>query len=669
MPVDVRMFPRILATAGHVDHGKSALVKALTGVDPHRLPEEKRRGVTIELGFASLRLPTPPSVTPAGEYQVGIVDVPGHEDFVKNMVAGVGSIDAALLVVAADDEWMPQTEEHLQILTYLGVRHGVIALSKIDLAADETASVASIRARLRGTPLETSQIVPTSVVTGQGLNALRRALSEMFAVAPPQGDLGKPRLPVDRVFSIKGVGTVVTGTLTGGTLRRGQAVLVQPGNSPARIRTVQTYSREVDVAEPGSRVALNLPDLHPATGGARQSGHGIARGDVVTIANLGDTIQLIDVIIERLPDRLQAEAGIRVTPAIQGNKFVQVHHGTRAVRARVHLYDTAPLKTGASGLARLALDAPVLALAGDCIVIRDWSAQHTLGGGIVLDTAPPTDLRRSSPRRAAHLALLQARAAAPADLAGYVLTRLARDGVAPRVSLLQQSRLSEREIIDAIDHLIERRAVIAAGNHVAGSDYFATLRGRFAQAVDAYHRNHPEQLGLSVSDARAAVIAADWRTPPSAAQDLFDAVANELTRSEFVRSGSVIRRSSHHPALPPRLQLAGQKLREQLADRPLDPPSRKELAGTDLAYQALKFLLATGEAIEIGPELVISADAYAHAIRAIRSHLASGNSATVSELKTLLVTSRRVMVPLLEYLDRNRVTQREGDRRRLKGTH
>ncbi len=229
----------IIGTAGHIDHGKSSLVKALTGTDPDRLPEEKARGITIDLGFASLNLPE-------ADCQVGIIDVPGHEDFVKNMVAGVGSIDLALFVIAADDGWMPQTEEHLQILTYLGVDRAVVALTKVDLGGvDSSSAEESIRDHLAGTTLATAPIIKTSVITGQGIAELKDALSAQFSSMSPAPDIGKPRLPVDRVFSLRGIGTVVTGTLTGGTFQRGQAVEIQPGNRPARIRSLQSHNRDV----------------------------------------------------------------------------------------------------------------------------------------------------------------------------------------------------------------------------------------------------------------------------------------------------------------------------------------------------------------------------------------------------------------------------------------
>ena len=258
----------IVATAGHVDHGKSALVRALTGTDPDRLPEEKARGITIDLGFAHFSLPDPGRA--GGMFQLGVVDVPGHEDFVKNMVAGVGSVDVALFVVAADDGWMPQTEEHLQILTYLGVTRAVVALTKIDLADDEAAVLQRVREPLRGTAFADAPAVPVSVRSGRGLEALREALAGVLAAAPPPRDAGKPRLPVDRVFSLRGIGTVVTGTLTGGTLRPDQPVVLQPSGRTAHVRTVQSHGRGVEAAVPGTRAALNLPDL--AASGTTPSG-------------------------------------------------------------------------------------------------------------------------------------------------------------------------------------------------------------------------------------------------------------------------------------------------------------------------------------------------------------------------------------------------------------
>ena len=263
----------IIATAGHVDHGKSALVKALTGTDPDRLPEEKKRQITIDLGFAALN-----ATAPNGDrIHAGIVDVPGHEDFVRNMIAGVGSIDLALFVVAADDGWMPQSEEHLQILNYLGVQRAVIALTKSDLGRIDVVTN-QIREQLTGTPFADSPIVPTSVRTGTGIEKLVNTLATQLARTEPQRDIRKPRLFIDRVFTLRGIGTVVTGTLTGGSLRRGQQIVVYPTNLETRIRSIQSHGHELEVAQPGMRTAINLPDLRVDQ---------IKRGDVVTLPDHG----------------------------------------------------------------------------------------------------------------------------------------------------------------------------------------------------------------------------------------------------------------------------------------------------------------------------------------------------------------------------------------------
>src|SRR5213594_1615592 len=282
----------ILATAGHVDHGKSALVKALTGIDPDRLPEEKARQITIDLGFAELNVARPNEQ----QFHIGIVDVPGHEDFVRNMIAGLGSIDLALLVVAADDGWMPQTEEHLQILIYLGVRQMVVALTKIDLVESADAAEKKVRAELRDTPFGDAAIVRTSITTESGIEELKAQLARQFSALVPQRDIGKPRLAVDRAFILRGIGTIVTGTLAGGTLRRGQAVVVQPAKIPARIRTIQNHNREVEAIGPGTRTALSLPDVGVAR---EKNALGVWRGDVITLSEFGEASAIADVMLSR----------------------------------------------------------------------------------------------------------------------------------------------------------------------------------------------------------------------------------------------------------------------------------------------------------------------------------------------------------------------------------
>ncbi len=636
----------IVATAGHVDHGKSALVKALTGTDPDRLPEEKARGITIDLGFAHLELETKNSNQETASLHLGLVDVPGHEDFVKNMVAGVGSIDLALFVVAADDGWMPQTEEHLQILVYLGVTRAVVALTKIDLAQDEAASIGQLRDQLAGTHFADAPVVPTSVVTGRGIEDLKATLARVLAGTPPPRDFGKPRLPVDRVFTLRGIGTVVTGTLIGGSLARGQAVVIQPTGRTTRIRTVQSHNRDAQSSRPGTRTALNLPDIES---------EGVRRGEVVTLAELDGPTTTLDVLLEKSP-RL---AGSKAPPArpLKDRTRVRIHHGSGNFPATIHLpAGGEPLSPGQSTLARLRFEVPVFAFAGDHFIVRDWSEQATLAGGIVLD-ADAGAKRFASQLRGD---FLRSRADAPDEAIPFVTSLLARDGAARRSGLLVKSRFSAAEIAAAVDRAVMEKHAVIAGDWVADAAWWQALRQRATETIQAHHRAHPEQAGLPLNELRSAV---EKKLP---APEVFDALLTDLCRAGFAQAGVAIRAAAHRPALPPHLQGAGTKLRAALAAKPFEPPPRKELAPDALAQQALRFLLQTKEAVELDAESVLLAENYLRATEAIKKHLRERGPATASELRQLLNTNRRVIIPLLERLDKDGVTRRDGDRRVLR---
>ena len=627
----------ILATAGHVDHGKSALVKALTGTDPDRLPEEKARGITIDLGFAHLELPaTAPGSSP---FLLGIVDVPGHEDFVKNMVAGVGSIDLALLTVAADDGWMPQTEEHLQILTYLGVKCAVVALTKIDLTQDERGAIAAIREKLQNTPFAEAPIIPTSVVSGRGIEHLKIALANVLADVPPPADIGKPRLPVDRVFKLQGLGTIVTGTLTGGTLRHGQSVVIQPYGKKARIRNIQSHNRNVEVSGPGTRTALNLPDLH-APGDVR-------RGDTVTLDIFGGPSGIIDV---------QWEVSLRAPRPLKDGSRVRVHHGSCNVAARVAFYESKDLAAGESALGQLRLEKPSFLFAGDHFIVRDWAEQNTLAGGLVLDP----DASRKLFRNKARLRFLNECAQSPDDVLHFVAFQAIHDGWGRKSQLLLKSRFSARAISEAVSRLAVEGKIVCRGDCVFDSSNWQMLRCRAVDAIDRHHRAHPEQVGLSLTDLRRIL------KSELPVEELLNAFVADLCAGDFVPVGAAIRRATHRPSLPAQLQAAGEKLRSTLAAKPFDPPSRKELAPDPISQQALRFLIATGEAVEINVEVLMAADSVRRATELIRQFIREHGPATVSELRQTLGSSRRVMVPLLERLDRDGVTLRQDDKRTLR---
>ena len=630
----------VLATAGHVDHGKSALVKALTGTDPDRLPEEKARGISIELGFAQLIL----SGHDQERFHVGIVDVPGHEDFVRNMIGGIGSIDLALLVVAADDGWMPQTEEHVQILIYLGVKRALIALTKSDLGKIDNIA-AQIRHQLRGTALANSHIIPTSVRTGEGIENLKCALALEFATLAPQRDIGKARLFVDRAFTLRGIGTVVTGTLTGGKLRRGQNVMTQPQNTSSRIRSIQSHGRDLELAEPGMRTALNLPDIELGSGTAA-----IKRGDVITIVNLATPSSTFDVLLEKSPRLSQSNSAAR---PLKNGTSVYVHHGTGHVSAKVAFLEDETLACGQSLLARLRLKSPILALLGDRLVVRDSSEQHTIAGGIILD--PDGD--RSNFQSAGQQELLKRRARGPDDVDICLQSELTRSGVTESKTLLRRSRFSRDEIASALLRLQSRGAIILRGEIAAAAGNWHELVRRASELIDKTHKEHPEKRGLELAELRAAF--------SDQTVNAFDALISDLCADSFVRAGTSIARASHHAALSPQIQPAVERVRTAVSAKLFDPPARKQIAQDRHLQEALRFLIEQGEVVEIGAEMVLSRDAFTQMKAVVTAFISKNNSATVSELRQQLQTSRRIIVPLLERLDRERITRRIGDRRTL----
>jgi selenocysteine-specific elongation factor len=631
----------IVATAGHVDHGKSALVQALTGIDPDRLPEEKARGITIDLGFAELNLDGPDE----RGFRVGIVDVPGHEDFVRNMIAGIGSVDLALLMVAADDGWMPQTEEHLHILTYLGVQRVVIAITKSDLGRIDDV-VSQVRGRLQDSPFENSRIIPTSIRTGEGIDDLKRAIAAELSTLSTPRDIGKPRMFVDRAFTLHGIGTVATGTLVGGEFRRGQSVLIQPQNLPARIRSIQNHGRDVEVAGPGMRTAINLPDVKIGAGSG-----GIGRGHAITIPGLGSASDTLDVILERSA-RLHRDA-----PAgrpLKNGAAIYVHHGTTRVRAKIVLAEMKALEPGKRAIAQLRLESPVLALLGDHVVLRDASERYTIAGGVVLD--PNGNLEEF--RTPAYRAFLTTRAAAPGDVKVCLRTEIARRGFAPHGTMLRKSGFSDNEIASALLGLQNDGTIIRCGEIVADAEKWRELLRRAVSLIDDAHYRHPEQRGLELADLRAGLSG-----PP---EDLSQALVSDLCENGFVRTGTTIARASHYARLPAQVLPAAETLRNALSAKPFDPPGRREFARDPRLQQSLRFLIEQGEVVELSSEIIVGREAAEQMRNTVVDFISTHGPATASQLRQQIGTSRRVIIPFLEYLDRAGVTLRDGDSRRLR---
>jgi selenocysteine-specific elongation factor len=624
----------ILATAGHVDHGKSALVKALTGTDPDRLPEEKERQITIDLGFAALNL-TGPDEQPL---HIGIVDVPGHEDFVRNMIAGVGSIDLALLVVAADDGWMPQTEEHLQILTYLGVERAVVALTKSDLGRSETVTQ-QIRDRLRDSPFANAPIISTSVRNDDGIESLKRSLAGEFATMHLRGDYGKPRLFIDRVFSLRGIGTVVTGTLTGGQLRREQKIVVQPRNLEGRIRSIQSHGRELEGAQPGMRTAISLPDF---------SVEQINRGDVVTIADFTPANPTLVALLEKSRRLSRENPGAR---PLKSGSSVYLHHGTSRIAASITLLKNRLLEPGKKEIAQLRLASPIFAFAGDRFVIRDPSEQHTLAGGMVLDP------NGAEFRDQAKCKLVMSRAMAPDDVHLWVRSEVGLRGFLPTQGFLAKSQFSTSEIADALSDLQRHNEIVIHEKIAANPTSWQALRDRATRLIGNALSKNPERVGYNLSDLRAAL--------RDKSADVFEALLADLCSGDFARKESTITRRSHRPALSANLQPVAAKIHEALCEKPFDPPPRRALQWDLQAQRVLTFLIESEKVIEIASDAVLLRENFERMKNAVTEFISKNGPATVSELRQAVGSSRRIMVPFLERLDREGFTRRIGDKRTL----
>jgi selenocysteine-specific elongation factor len=641
----------VLGTAGHIDHGKTALVRALTGIDTDRLREEKRRGITIELGFAHLALPDG-SVA-------GVVDVPGHERFVRAMAAGAGGVDLVVLVVAADEGVMPQTREHLDICRLLGVPRGLVALTKADLlpglGADWRALVEQdVRAATKGTFLEGSPILPVSAATGEGLEALVAALGRLAAEVPERPADGPVFLPIDRAFSMRGFGTVVTGTLLSGQLAEGdEAALLppSPGVGPLRVRAVQVHGKGAPRALAGQRTAVNLPGVEPA---AVRRGQALVQPGVVPASSMLD-VELTLLAAAARPLRHRAK--------------LLLHVGTAHVSATVALLDRGEVPPGATSLAQLRLAEPVAALPGHRFILRGFAPLEgrgrTVAGGRVLAVAAPKR-RRGRPEAIAQLAALasadpDARLQAVLETAGPAGLDLqavvGRTALSPRAAQAALERLGARGGALLFDR--DRRAWVAGG--VARD-----LAGRLLAAVDAFHRSHPLAAGMGREELRG-------RLPPVADPRLFQRLLAQLgEKGELVLDGDHVRRKGHAAAAGAGAGALKEKVAALLAAGGVAPPRIAELPAAARASEAdvhavLKLLAAEGRAVRVSTELWYDAAALAALRDRLVAFLREHKAITTQEFKDLVGATRKHVIPLAEHFDRERVTLRVGEKRVLRG--
>jgi selenocysteine-specific elongation factor len=589
---------RVVATAGHVDHGKSSLVLALTGTDPDRWPVEKARGLTIDLGFAFTTLPS-------GE-ELAFVDVPGHVRFLKNMLAGVGAVEAAVLVVAATEGWMPQSEEHLRILELLGIRHGLAVVSKADLVDDELLELArlEVEERLTGAGFAPTAVLAVDSRSGRGLDELRSALDAMLATAPMAADRGRPRLWVDRVFAAKGAGTVVTGTLAGGRLALDTEVLVLPGRQRARVRKIESHHTELAEAAPGSRVALNLAGVDHVE---------LGRGNALVLAGQWAATAVVDVALTALPGYAFGR---------RGAFKAYVGSGEHDVRLRV---------LGEEGAyARLQLDTRLPLAPGDRLVLRESGRQQTVGGAEVLDVAPVGRARHALGRLPLPLGprLLAARRWLRAD----ELVRLG--GLDPDAA----RRLGA--------DLVTGGLAVPVGEWLVAADELEGLRKRAVEAVGEHHRRHPLEPGMEL-----ATLAPALGLEPARLRAALEGTAGLVVEHGRARLESHRGRVADEPE--------ARRLLAALEAAPFAPPSPAEVGARP---EVVRGLVREGLLVDLDG-VIFTAAALTGARERIASALRASGSITVAQARDVLGSSRKYVLALLARLDADGVTRRRGDER------
>jgi len=613
----------VLGTAGHVDHGKSVLVEALTGIDPDRLKEEKERGLTIDLGFAWLKLPS--------GREVGIVDVPGHEHFIKNMLAGVGGIDVALLVVAADEGVMPQTREHLAILDLLQVDRGIAIITKKDLVDEELLELVTLEVSevLAGTTLAQAPIVTVSALTGEGLPELVSTIDQVLDSATPKKDIDRPRLPIDRVFTMAGFGTVVTGTLVDGSLSRGQEVEILPAGVRARIRGLQSHKRKIDIVSPGNRVAANLSGIATSK---------LKRGDVVTTPGWLIPARAFDVKLHLLSS----------TPRpLPHNATVTFHHGAAETLGKVRLLERDKIEPGETTWAQFLLAQPIAAVKDDRFIIR--SPQETLGGGLIVGPRAKRH-RRFRPDIIEGLATREG-----GTTEQVVLTIIQEEEPLELEKLLALSNLPRVGAEEAIKSLAAQKKVVVLGDmKLLFSAQGWEKRAREAtQAVHRYHQQFPLRHGPPKEELRGKLkIPAKFF--PYALEQL-------IQEGSLVEAGPTVHLPDHKPQPTPEQRAEVDAFLERLAQNPY-LPTLNPLPEPDL----LNLLIEKRKVIKVSDDVIFLASAYDKMVEEIVAHIRSQGKVTVAEVRDLFHTSRKYALALMEHLDRQKITRRIGDERVLR---
>jgi len=630
---------RVIGTAGHVDHGKSTLIAALTGTHPDRLKEEQAREMTIELGFGWMTLPN-------GE-EVGIVDVPGHRDFIENMLSGIGGIDAALLVIAADEGVMPQTREHLAILDLLQIPTGIIVLTKTDLAPDEAwldLIETDIRAAVKETVMKDAPIVRVSARARTGLDSLISQLESVLQQKPPRIDLGRPRLPIDRVFSMSGFGTVVTGTLLDGQLATGDDVEILPSGQKGRVRGLQTHKKKEDRDVPGSRTAVNISGVETES---------IQRGEVVVHPNQYQLTRRIDARFRLLKD---------VSASLKHHSEVKFFVGASETIANLRLLGTEELNPGEEGWLQLELHDPVIAVRGDRYILRRPSPGETLGGGVIIDHQPKGRHKRFDENVLKSLESLAQ--GTPADV---LLEAALALNIASIKEVVTKSRLEDADAEIALNELLTAGSLIPLEEGLPTSTsnlliialpHWKTLHERVLQTVNSYHQNYPLRRGIPREELKSRL-----KLPTRAFNALIDKLIIDHSLTEY---SVFLAKPEHEVRFDSGQQAQVQALMRKFEQNPYSPPSVKDLRQAEVSEEILNALIELNELVAVSPEVVFRKQDYDLAVAKIGHTIDESGKVSLAEVRDLFHTSRKYAQALLEHLDAIGMTMRDGDFRKRK---
>lgn len=631
---------RVIGTAGHVDHGKSTLVRALSGINPDRLKEEQAREMTIELGFAWMNLPD-------GE-PVGIVDVPGHRDFIENMLAGVGGIDAALFVVAADEGVMPQTREHLAILDILQIPAGIIVLTKCDLAeGDEWLDLveADVRKAVQGTVLADVPLVRVSARSGFGLEELKQKLALVLEQRPARPNLGRPRLPIDRVFTISGFGTVVTGTLIDGGLKLGEEIEILPQGLRGRVRGLQGHKKKEEIALPGSRTAVNITGIDLAQ---------VNRGDVLITPGKYTSTGRLDAWVRLLPD---------ASASLKHDTEVKLFVLASEVVARLRLLGTDELKPGEEGWLQLELHEPVVAVRGDHYILRRPSPGETLGGGLIVDPHPAGRHKRFDPQILERLESL--RQGSPVEV---LLQASLASGPTSVKEIITRARLSTDQAAAALHELLANNLLLQleTGSPDPSSDLLVVAAARWETEtarclaeVEQFHKTYPFRKGMPREELKSRLKYFPAR--------LFNAALKLwLSEGKLAEIGALVLLPGFKPRFNPQQQAQVDRLLARFAQNPYSTPSVKECLA-EVGEEMYNALLDQGFLTQVSPEVVFRKQDYETMVQSVQELIQKNGPITAARVRDRFNTSRKYALALLEHLDQIGVTIREGDFRKLKG--